>query len=362
MARYEVILPEEKKEKKWKLYVIFLISLLLHGGILFLFRGQIMSAMAEARLREIELMEEKLAKKKHANPKAKKKLEDKKKDDKKGDDKPKGDKKKLSLAPKLSTTLPNPNIKIGGPKLNTKLPEDLKIQIAQTQIVPEQMNVENIDLKQIEALQNMDAAIDVESLEPSLDASAADVVIAVSGGASTSDILAMDAVPAVGLGGPGIEGSMGGGLGFGEGLGAGGITQGGGVSLDEGGLAAPSTDIKISSGSESFQAVQEALSGGGGGPKSSPMQLTGEVANRKVLNRVAPSYPTKARREGWEGTVVLKFWVTPGGSVKNIQVIRSSGYPELDRAAKSALSQWKFAPKDGVGDEWGQLLVRFQLM
>lgn len=363
--RYEVVLPEEKKEKKWKMFVIFGISLLLHTGVLFLFRGQIMGALSEARLREIELMEEKLAQKKNVNPKAQKKLEEEKKKDeeKKGDNKPAG---KMDLAPKLSTTLPNPNIKIGGPKLNMELPQDLKIQISQTQVLPDQMMVEKIDINQLSALQEMDAAIDIESLEPSMDFGA-DMVIAVSGsGASTSDILAMEAVPAVGLGGPGIEGALGGGLGFGSEGGGGGIGFGGGgssVNLAESGPGlAPSTDIKLSGGSETFKAVEEQLGATSAGPKSAPMELTGEVANRKILSKVKPSYPEKARKEGWEGVVVLKFWVTPEGVVKNLQLVRSSGYPELDNSAKSALSQWRFAAKDVTADEWGQLTVRFTLM
>ncbi len=361
--RYEVVLPEEKKEKKWKLFVIFGISLLLHAGVLFLFRGQILGALSEARLREIELMEEKLAQKKNVNPKAQKKLEEeKKKDEGKKDDKPAG---KTELAPKLSTTLPNPNIKIGGPKLNMEMPQDLKIQIAQTQVLPDQMMVEKIDINQLNALQEMDAAIDIENLDVSMDIGATDLVIAVSGsGASTSDILAMEAVPAVGLGGPGIEGALGGGLGFGSEGGGGGIGFGGkSVNLAESGPGlAPSTDIKLSSGSESFKAVEEQLGATSSGPKSAPMELTGEVANRKILSKVRPSYPERARKEGWEGVVVLKFWVTPEGAVKNIQLVRSSGYPELDNSAKSALSQWRFAAKDVTADEWGQLTVRFTLM
>jgi len=362
--RYEVVLPEEKKEKKWKMFVIFGISLLLHTGVLFLFRGQILGALSEARLREIELMEEKLAQKKNVNPKAQKKLEEeKKKDEEKKDNKPAG---KMDLAPKLSTTLPNPNIKIGGPKLNMELPQDLKIQIAQTQVLPDQMMVEKIDINQLNALQEMDAAIDIENLEVGMDFSA-DMVITVSGsGASTADILAMEAVPAVGLGGPGIEGALGGGLGFGEEGGGGGIGFGGGgtsVNLAESGPGmAPSTDIKLSSGSETFKAVEEQLGATSAGPKTAPMELTGEVANRKILSKVKPSYPEKARKEGWEGVVVLKFWVTPEGAVKNLQLVRSSGYPELDNSAKSALSQWRFAAKDVTADEWGQLTVRFTLM
>ncbi|MEO0211779.1 MAG: energy transducer TonB [candidate division WOR-3 bacterium] len=369
-VRYEVVLPEEKKEKKWKIFVIFAISLLLHAGVLFLFRGQLMSALSEARLREIELMEEKLAQKKNVNPKAQKKLEEEKKKEEKKEEKKEGDNKpagKMDLAPKLSTTLPNPNIKIGGPKLNMEMPQDLKIQIAQTQVLPEQLTVEKIDISQVQALQEMDAAIDIESLEPSMDLGAADMVIAISGtGASTSQILAMEAVPAVSLGGPGIEGALGGGLGFGEEGGGGGLGFGGGkgaINLAESGPGlAPSTDIKISSGSETFKAVEQQLGAASAGPKAAPMELTGEVANRKILNKVKPTYPEKARKEGWEGVVVLKFWVTPDGAVKNIQLVRSSGYPELDNSAKSALSQWRFAAKDVTVDEWGQLTVRFTLM
>lgn len=366
--RYEVVLPEEKKEKKWKIFVIFAISLLLHTGVLFLFRGQLMGALAEARLREIELMEEKLAQKKNVNPKAQKKLEEEKKKEEKKEEKKEGDNKpagKVDLAPKLSTTLPNPNIKIGGPKLNLELPQDIKIQIAQTQVLPDQMMVEKIDISQLNALQEMDVGIDIENLEPSMDLGAADMVIAVSGrGASTADILAMEAVPAVSLGGPGIEGALGGGLGFGAEGGGGGIGFGGKtVNLAESGPGlAPSTDIKLSSGSETFKAIEQQLGATSAGPKTSPMELTGEVANRKILNKVRPTYPEKAKKEGWEGVVVLKFWVTPEGAVKNIQLVRSSGYPELDNSAKSALSQWKFAPKDITADEWGQLTVRFTLM
>ena len=362
--RYEVTLPEEKKERKWKIFVIFFLSLALHAGALFLFRGQIAAALQEARLREIELLEEKLAKKKKLNPKAAKKLEKEKKKvqaEKKGDNKPPG---KMSLAPKLSTTIPNPNIKIGGPKLpDVKIPENLKIQIAQSQILPEQIQVENIDLSQLQNLQEMQAAIDLESVELS-DVGVADVVIAISGGgASTSEILAQEAVPAISLGGPGIEGALGGGLGFGEGWGIGGGIGGeGGISLEEGGLAAPSTEIEVgAAASEAIKAVQEALQSAAAPSAGKMMELTGQVANRKILKKVKPIYPARARREGWEGVVVLKFWVTPEGAVVNITVVRSSGYPELDRAAMSALRQWRFAPKQGAGNEWGQLTVRFRL-
>jgi protein TonB len=93
----------------------------------------------------------------------------------------------------------------------------------------------------------------------------------------------------------------------------------------------------------------------------SPMQLEGEVANRQILNRVKPIYSKRAKQQGWEGTVVLSFLVDANGNVFNIQVVRSSGYADLDNAAIQALEQWKFAPKPGKPEEKGRLTVYFNI-
>ncbi|MCX5848837.1 MAG: energy transducer TonB [Deltaproteobacteria bacterium] len=42
------------------------------------------------------------------------------------------------------------------------------------------------------------------------------------------------------------------------------------------------------------------------------------------------SYPYKAKMKGWAGTVMVSFIILENGQVKNIHVIKSSGYEVLD--------------------------------
>ncbi|MFQ5956280.1 MAG: energy transducer TonB [Candidatus Brocadiales bacterium] len=62
-----------------------------------------------------------------------------------------------------------------------------------------------------------------------------------------------------------------------------------------------------------------------------------------ALNR-PPPYPIMARRNEWEGEVVLEIVVSPSGECKRAEVITSSGYQILDRAAVKAAQHWKFVP------------------
>lgn len=63
----------------------------------------------------------------------------------------------------------------------------------------------------------------------------------------------------------------------------------------------------------------------------------------------APSYPAEALRVGEGGTVVLRVEVGADGRPGEIGFVRRSGSRELDRAAREAVAQWRFAPamRDG---------------
>ncbi len=56
----------------------------------------------------------------------------------------------------------------------------------------------------------------------------------------------------------------------------------------------------------------------------------------------APTYPANAYSNGETGTVQLALLVNGDGKVVESKVQKSSGYPELDKAARRALSQCKF--------------------
>ena len=53
------------------------------------------------------------------------------------------------------------------------------------------------------------------------------------------------------------------------------------------------------------------------------------------------NYPILARRNGWQGEVVLAFRLNVDGTIINARVARSSGYGVLDRAALNALGKVK---------------------
>jgi periplasmic protein TonB len=60
--------------------------------------------------------------------------------------------------------------------------------------------------------------------------------------------------------------------------------------------------------------------------------------------QVKPRYPDSARRQGIEGTVVVKAYVTEQGRVEQAQVEQSAGHPDLDQAAVEAVGRWRFEP------------------
>jgi len=80
--------------------------------------------------------------------------------------------------------------------------------------------------------------------------------------------------------------------------------------------------------------------------------------------QVKPRYPESARRQGFEGTTLLKIYVSGTGRVEDVLVERSAGHQDLDLAAMEAVKQWRFEPaKQGKRSVavWFMLPVRFAL-
>lgn len=75
-------------------------------------------------------------------------------------------------------------------------------------------------------------------------------------------------------------------------------------------------------------------------PPPAPIIQAKEGAN--YLKNPRPPYPSRALREGWEGTTVLKVQVSPAGKPGVIQIYKSSGRSVLDEAAQDAVKAWTF--------------------
>ncbi|MCB1777837.1 MAG: energy transducer TonB [Candidatus Competibacteraceae bacterium] len=62
-----------------------------------------------------------------------------------------------------------------------------------------------------------------------------------------------------------------------------------------------------------------------------------------------PTYPAFARRQGYEGQVIIRVQVSSTGSVGAVRIVRSSGYAMLDETALSAIKRWRFRPAQQGG-------------
>ena len=68
-----------------------------------------------------------------------------------------------------------------------------------------------------------------------------------------------------------------------------------------------------------------------------------ELPQPHPLNR-QPRYPPDAYARRRQGTVVLELEVRTDGTVGQVRVVLSSGFFELDEAARTAATQWRFTP------------------
>ena len=90
-------------------------------------------------------------------------------------------------------------------------------------------------------------------------------------------------------------------------------------------------------------------------PQDGSQLMRDSIADRQGLRKTArpikrdnPPYPRVAKREGWEGTVVLRMNISADGDVGKVTIQESSGYPALDESAMQSAKTWRFDPaKDG---------------
>lgn len=121
--------------------------------------------------------------------------------------------------------------------------------------------------------------------------------------------------------------------------------------------AAPGLDESMGSDRQTSSRFQGGASDNGSG-------LTGDLGQRRILEKVQPAYPEAARRTGVEGDVRLRVYVSAEGAVGRVDVVKYSGTPEMDKRAIEALKRWRFAPLPegaSAGTQWGEITMHFRL-
>ncbi len=103
-------------------------------------------------------------------------------------------------------------------------------------------------------------------------------------------------------------------------------------------------------------------------PAPVPVLVNGSAGVRAVTLDIRhcrrPDYPPAAQAQGAQGTTYLGLLIGTDGMVLEARLERSSGYPQLDEAARAALGACRFAPawQDGAPvQQWARSSYAWQL-
>ena len=116
------------------------------------------------------------------------------------------------------------------------------------------------------------------------------------------------------------------------------VTAGNKVAPDEGGHWTPNGTDRVAAGGESRATDQQTLVRFGGGGR---VESDYSYIRAGIMGNI--NYPERARRMGWEGTVLLAFEVLENGSIEHIRILKSSGLRVLDEGARDAVAKTIFA-------------------
>ena len=106
-------------------------------------------------------------------------------------------------------------------------------------------------------------------------------------------------------------------------------------------------------------AAPSAASGKTGSPS-----LVEPSADADYLKNPPPGYPRISRRNGEQGTVIVRVFISTQGTPEKAEVRTSSGFARLDQAALEAVQRWRFVPgrRNGTPEAmWFNIPVRFIL-
>jgi periplasmic protein TonB len=98
--------------------------------------------------------------------------------------------------------------------------------------------------------------------------------------------------------------------------------------------------------------------------KTGSPSLVEPSADADYLKNPPPGYPRISRRNGEQGTVVVRVFISTQGTPEKAEVRTSSGFARLDQAALEAVQRWRFVPgrRHGTPEAmWFNIPVRFIL-
>lgn len=101
-------------------------------------------------------------------------------------------------------------------------------------------------------------------------------------------------------------------------------------------------------------------------PRFTPYEVAPRLINQAEVEQAMIShYPPLLRDAGIGGTTVLWFFIDENGRVAGTQLVRSSGFREMDAAAEKVAEIMEFKPaqnRDKIVPVWVQIPVVFEIL
>jgi len=83
-----------------------------------------------------------------------------------------------------------------------------------------------------------------------------------------------------------------------------------------------------------------------------------------AVAQLPPVYPLRARRQGIEGWVTVKFLVTEDGQVNSVSILDSKPSRAFDQSVRRCVKAWRFRPGTVAGEPvrtWVKTTIKFKL-
>jgi protein TonB len=131
-------------------------------------------------------------------------------------------------------------------------------------------------------------------------------------------------------------------------------------------LVAPAAldDLMPGQGSDVSAAVAAVPDGAVAGEREGDRSYAPPDFNVAYFSNPKPEYPFCGQRRCKPGLVRLRVHVTEEGRAGEVELYRSSGIDQLDKAALKAVKRWRFRPAQRAGKpvaSWVHVPVRFEL-
>jgi TonB family protein len=95
-----------------------------------------------------------------------------------------------------------------------------------------------------------------------------------------------------------------------------------------------------------------------------PYTIVGPLSTRGIIYQPKPELPKYFEEQGiLPAKVKLRIYVLPDGSVRNVDILKSSGYGEWDKIVAQTAMRWKFykLPPEIKRIDWGDVVIKTYL-